>query len=136
MATTPAQLTFMPSPRTGDCAGSRTGPVATSFPSDWLPAPLRAPDGGIQDVIAYYYAGRPYYDPARIEAPTLLVSPHWDNDTPPCMARALLAQLPARSTNRLEILPERTHTMLMECHRLRLFECVQDFLAAPPGPRR
>ncbi len=92
---------------------------------------LRAPNGVIQDVVDYYYAGVPYFDPAAIRPPTLLVSPEWDNDTPPYMARALFEALPARATNRLEMLPEGTHTMLMERHRLRLLECVQAFLAAP-----
>jgi pimeloyl-ACP methyl ester carboxylesterase len=109
---------------------------ATDPKSDALDPPaLRAPNGVVQDVVEYYHAGRPYYDPARIKAPTLLASPQWDNDTPPYMARALFAMLPASADNRIELLPEGTHTMLMERNRLSLFKCVQDFLSPPGGHR-
>ncbi|QUS41004.1 alpha/beta fold hydrolase [Tardiphaga alba] len=95
------------------------------------PAELRAPNGVIQDVVEYYNVGRPYFDPARIEAPTLLVSPEWDNDTPPYMAHALFDRLPSRIENQLVSLPEGTHSMLMERNRLQLFTCVQSFLTSP-----
>lgn len=92
------------------------------------PPVLRAPNGVIQDVAEYYYVGRPYYDPARITAPTLLVVAEWDNDTPPYMAQMLFDLLPKSPANQHVVLPEGTHSILMERNRLALFSAVQCFL--------
>ena len=42
------------------------------------------------DVAATWWVGKPYYDPAKIAVPVLLVTAAWDSDVPPSMARALL----------------------------------------------
>ena len=36
------------------------------------PPVLRAPNGVVQDGLEFFSAGKPYYDPAKITAPTLL----------------------------------------------------------------
>ena len=50
------------------------------------PPTLRAPNGVQQDGDEFFSAGKPYYDPARITVPTLLVHAEWDRDTPAYMA--------------------------------------------------
>jgi pimeloyl-ACP methyl ester carboxylesterase len=89
---------------------------------------LRAPNGILLDSSNSYWIGKPYYDPALIKVPTLLVVAEWDRDTPTYMAEALAAHLVNAPYKRLSILPEGTHTIVMERNRMRLFEEVQRFL--------
>jgi pimeloyl-ACP methyl ester carboxylesterase len=89
---------------------------------------LRAPNGILLDSSNSYWIGKPYYDPAQITVPTLLLVGEWDADTPPYMAKALHERLTKAPYKRLAILPEGTHTILMERNRMRLFEDVQRFL--------
>ena len=57
------------------------------------PPVLRAPNGVVQDSADFFGAGKPYYDPAKITVPTLLVHAEWDRDTPPYMAQTLFPLL-------------------------------------------
>lgn len=98
------------------------------------PQVLRAPNGVLQDSRDYAQAGRPYWDPAKVRAPTLLVATEWDRDTPPAMAAAIFPLLTNSPGKRLVVLGEGTHTMLMERNRGTLFATVQAFLEeAPPA---
>jgi pimeloyl-ACP methyl ester carboxylesterase len=92
------------------------------------PPVLRAPNGSIADGREYWSAGRPFYDPAKITAPTLLVLGEWDQDTPPYMAQALFPLLTGSPGKRLVVLGEGTHGMWMERNRGALFQAVQVFL--------
>jgi pimeloyl-ACP methyl ester carboxylesterase len=92
------------------------------------PSVLRAPNGVLLDSREYAQAGRPYWDPAKVTAPTLLVVAEWDQDTPPPMAAAIFPLLTASPGKRLVMLGEGTHTMLMERNRGVLFSTVQGFL--------
>jgi pimeloyl-ACP methyl ester carboxylesterase len=92
---------------------------------------LRAPNGVIKDIREYWLADKPYYDPAKIEAPTLLVVAEWDQDTPPYMAQTLFGKLSSAPWKRLVMIGEGTHTVLMERNRLQLFREVQQFLDEP-----
>lgn len=92
------------------------------------PSVLRAPNGVLQDVREFWQANRPWYDPARISAPTLLVVGEWDRDTPPAMATTLFPLLTNSPGKRLVMLGEGTHTMMMERSRGALFQAVQVFL--------
>jgi len=92
------------------------------------PPVLRAPNGVVQDGLDYFGAGKPYYDPAKITAPTLLVLGEWDRDTPPYMAQTLFPLLTNSPGKRFVMLAEGTHTIIMERNRLKLFEAVQAFL--------
>lgn len=94
------------------------------------PPVIRAPNGVRQDGDEYWNAGRPLYDPAKITVPTLLVVGEWDADTPPALARTVYPLLVNAPAKRLVVLPEGTHTMVMERNRMALFETVQDFLEA------
>ena len=96
---------------------------------------LRAPNGVIQDSQEFFAAAppKPYWDPEKLVAPTLLVLGEWDRDTPPYMAQTLFPLLRNAAWKRLAILSEGTHTMLMEKNRVLLFRTVQQFLEeAPP----
>jgi len=89
---------------------------------------IRAPNGVVQDSQEYWAAGKAYYDPAKITVPTLLVHAEWDRDLPPYMAQTLFPLLVNSPGKRYVMLPEGTHTIIMEKNRLMLFEAVQAFL--------
>ncbi len=92
------------------------------------PPVLRAPNGVMADCAEYWWAGKPYYDPVKITAPTLLVTAAWDSDVPPTMARTLLPLLVNSPGKRLVELSQGTHNVMMEANRFALFEAVQEFL--------
>jgi len=92
------------------------------------PPVIRAPNGVIQDGQEFFSAGKPYYDPAKITVPTLLVGAEWDHDAPPYMAQTLFPLLVNSPGKRYVALAEGTHTIVMERNRLNLFEAVQAFL--------
>ncbi len=92
---------------------------------------LRAPNGVIQDLRNYWMAGKPYYDPANIRAPTLLIKAEWDQDTPAYMSQALFPLLKNAPAKRYVEIGEGTHTVIMEKNRLQLFREVQLFLDEP-----
>jgi pimeloyl-ACP methyl ester carboxylesterase len=119
---------------------------ATLIPSGWLeqwadatwatdpegskmnPPMLRAPNGTVQDTAEYWSSGKPYYDPAKISVPTLIVGAEWDADNPAYMRQALFPLLKNSLGKRYVELSEGTHTIMMEKNRLKLFEAVQSFL--------
>lgn len=89
---------------------------------------LRAPNGVLQDVRAYWLSDRPFYDPTKITAPTLITVAEWDQDTPPSMAMALFGKLTHAVAKRLVLIGEGTHTIIMERNRPQLMREVQVFL--------
>jgi len=95
---------------------------------------LRAPNGVIQDGQEFWAATppKPYWEPEKLVAPTLLVLAEWDKDTPPYMAQTLFPLLTNAAWKRLAILSEGTHTILMEKNRVLLFRTVQQFLEETP----
>lgn len=97
------------------------------------PSVLRAPNGVLQDSREYGQAGRPWWDPARVTAPALLVVGEWDRDTPPGMAAAIFPLLVNSPGKRLVMLGEGTHMMLLERNRGALFATVQAFLEEAGG---
>jgi pimeloyl-ACP methyl ester carboxylesterase len=101
-----------------------TDPVGAQM----TPPVVRAPNGVVQDSAEFFGAGKPYYDPAKITVPTLLVGAEWDRDTPPYMAQTLFPLLVNSPGKRYVALAEGTHTIIMERNRLKLFEAVQAFL--------
>jgi pimeloyl-ACP methyl ester carboxylesterase len=92
------------------------------------PAVLRAPNGVLADSAEYWQAGRPWWDPAKVTVPALLVVGEWDRDTPPAMATTIFPLLTASPGKRCVLLGEGTHTMIMERNRGALFQAVQVFL--------
>jgi pimeloyl-ACP methyl ester carboxylesterase len=97
------------------------------------PPVLRAPNGVLQDSRDFAQAGRPWWDPSKVTAPTLLVVGEWDRDTPPAMAAALFPLLTNSPGKRLVMLGEGTHTLMMERNRGTLFATVQGFLEEASG---
>jgi pimeloyl-ACP methyl ester carboxylesterase len=97
------------------------------------PAAIRAPNGVVADGAEYWSAGKAYYDPARITAPTLLIGAEWDRDAPPYMAQTLFPLLVNSPGKRYVMLAEGTHTICMERNRLELFKAVQAFLDEDGG---
>ena len=91
------------------------------------PPVLRAPNGVVQDGAEFFGAGKPYYDPAKIAVPTLLVLGEWDRDTPAYMAQTLFPLLVNAPGKRMVTLAEGTHTIIMERNRMDLFRAVQAF---------
>jgi pimeloyl-ACP methyl ester carboxylesterase len=89
---------------------------------------LRAPNGVIQDVRSYWASGKPYYDPAAIRVPVMLIKAEWDQDTPAYMAQALFPLLKNAPAKRYVEIGEGTHSVIMEKNRLQLFREVQLFL--------
>ncbi len=92
------------------------------------PPTLRAPNGSLQDGTEYWGAGKQFFDPTKITAPTLLIDAEWDRDAPPYMAQSLFPLLVNAPNKRYVELAEGTHTIIMEKNRLKLFEAVQAFL--------
>lgn len=94
------------------------------------PPVLRAPNGVVLDGQRFWSAGKPTFDPAALTMPVMLTLAEWDQDTPPYMAQTLFPLLTAAPHKRLVMLPEGTHSIIMERNRLDLFRVVQDFLDA------
>jgi pimeloyl-ACP methyl ester carboxylesterase len=92
------------------------------------PPAIRAPNGVLADNAEFWSSNKPYYDPAKITVPTLLVHGEWDRDLPPYMAQTLFPLLVNSPGKRYVMLAEGTHTILMEKNRLELFRTVQAFL--------
>jgi pimeloyl-ACP methyl ester carboxylesterase len=92
------------------------------------PAVLRVPNGPVADGREYWNAGRPWWDPAKVRAPTLIVVGEWDRTTPPALGLAIFGLLGASPGKRLVLLGEGTHNMWMERNRGALFQAVQVFL--------
>jgi pimeloyl-ACP methyl ester carboxylesterase len=93
-----------------------------------VPSVLRAPNGVLQDLREYWDAERPFYDPAKVTVPALLVLGEWDRDTPPSMATTLFPLLVNSPGKRLVMLAEGTHSIMLERNRGALFQAVQVFL--------
>jgi pimeloyl-ACP methyl ester carboxylesterase len=92
------------------------------------PPAIRAPNGVVQDCIETWWAGKPYYDPAKITVPALLITAAWDVDVPASMARTLFPLFVNSPGKRLVELAEGTHSVMMETNRFELFEAVQKFI--------
>jgi len=89
---------------------------------------LRAPNGVLADVRAYWLSGKPQYDPANIRVPTLLIHAEWDADLPSYQAQAYFAKLVNAPYKRFIELGEGTHTVMMEKNRMQFFREVSHFL--------
>jgi pimeloyl-ACP methyl ester carboxylesterase len=92
------------------------------------PPLLRAPNGVLADVRAYWLAGKPQYDPANIKVPTLLIHAEWDADLPSYQAQAYFTKLTNAPYKRFVELGEGTHTIIMEKNRMQFFREVAGFL--------
>ncbi|HEX9324042.1 MAG TPA: alpha/beta fold hydrolase [Xanthobacteraceae bacterium] len=92
------------------------------------PPILRAPNGVLADLRAYWLVGKPQYDPANIKVPTLLIHAEWDADLPSYQAHAYFAKLANAPYKRFVELGEGTHTIIMEKNRMQFFREAAGFL--------
>lgn len=92
------------------------------------PPVLRVPTGAVADWLASWGAGKPYWRPDRISAPTLVVQGEWDAETPPDQGLSVFAALSGASNRRYVLIGEATHTVLFEKNRHQLYRAVQGFL--------
>jgi pimeloyl-ACP methyl ester carboxylesterase len=95
------------------------------------PPVVRAPNGIIEDLQKYWMSNKPYYDPANITVPTLIILAEWDADTPPYMAQEIFANLKNTPVKRMVMIGEGTHSVVVEKNRVQLFREVQLFLEEP-----
>jgi pimeloyl-ACP methyl ester carboxylesterase len=95
------------------------------------PPVIRVPNGAFKDFSEYWGAGKQFYDPTAIRAPTLLVVGEWDTTTPPARVQELLKHLTGSNDRRLLILSEGSHQMALEKNRMHLIRAVQGFLEEP-----
>jgi pimeloyl-ACP methyl ester carboxylesterase len=90
--------------------------------------PFSAPNGCIKDIAQYWMAGRPLYDPGRINMPCLMVVGTDDVDTPPSQSRKVFNRLGSQAKSFMEV-ADGTHFMLFEPVREELFSTVREFLS-------
>ena len=105
--------------------------AATVLASDPNPSSktLRAPAGVVKDVLENWGQGRPTYDPAKIQAPTLIVVGEWDHETTPEQGREVFARLEAAADRRFLLIGRATHSMLLERQAPVLRAAVEAFLS-------
>ncbi|MCC8959630.1 alpha/beta fold hydrolase [Bradyrhizobium sp. Pear77] len=89
---------------------------------------IRVPNGASKDWRNYWLAGKPFYDPAEILAPVLLVQAEWDAETPPYMGRTLFPLLVNSRRKQSICFGEGTHLPTFERNRLNIFAAIQTFL--------
>ena len=92
------------------------------------PPQLRAPDGVYAEFTQYWRAGKPFYDPADIRVPTLLIHAEWDADLPSYMAHQVFAHLTRAPYKRFVELGQGTHTVMLEKNRKQFFDEIRAFL--------
>ena len=92
------------------------------------PPKLRAPNGVFAEFTQFWRAGKPFYDPAGIKVPTLLIHAEWDADLPSYMAQAYFARLTNAPYKRLVELGQGTHTVMLEKNRKQFFDEIRTFL--------
>ncbi len=92
------------------------------------PPMLRAANGVNVEFDSFWRAGKPFYDPGKITAPTLLIHAEWDADLPSYMAQAFFAKLTAAPYKRFAELGEGTHSVMLEKNRMQFFHEILGFL--------
>jgi pimeloyl-ACP methyl ester carboxylesterase len=92
------------------------------------PPVVRAPNGVIKDIVDFWGAGKPTWEPEKIRVPTLLILAEWDQDTPLYMAQEVFAKLTNAPYKRHVVIGEGTHAVALEKNRMHLINQVQSFL--------
>jgi pimeloyl-ACP methyl ester carboxylesterase len=92
------------------------------------PPKLRAPNGVFAEFTQFWRAGKPFYDPADITAPTLLIHAEWDADLPSYMAHNVFARLTHAPYKRFVEIGQGTHSVMLEKNRKQFFDEILTFL--------
>lgn len=90
---------------------------------------IRAVNGPIQDIREFWAAGKPFYDPGRIEVPVLLIHGEWDIDVPLALAQDYFSHLTGSPDKRWLELGEATHMLMLEKNRRQAYDALARFLA-------
>lgn len=86
-----------------------------------------APNGVVQDRRDYWAAGRAFYDPGEIKAPTLLIHGEWDHDVPLDATQALFLRLTGTAYKRWIEIGQASHMLILERHRRQAFDAIAAF---------
>jgi len=99
------------------------------------PAVVRTPNGSLQDMRDYWFAGKPYWDPAQVTVPTLVVRGEWDGVLPLGETLGVFNALTNAHSKRMVVVGAGSHMMFIERNREQLFREVQLFLdeSTPSG---
>jgi pimeloyl-ACP methyl ester carboxylesterase len=89
---------------------------------------VRFPSGPSVDVDDLRH-GQAYYDPARIQAPTLLVRGEWDAWPNDADYKQLFERLTGAAERQYAVIPHGTHVMHLEAAHNALWKAVETFLA-------
>ncbi|HFZ1676645.1 TPA: alpha/beta hydrolase [Klebsiella pneumoniae] len=88
---------------------------------------FRASNGPVQDIREYWTAGKPYYNPADIEVPLLLIHGEWDRDVPINLAQDFFLHATGTSDKRWIEIGGATHMVVLEKNRHKVFNALSDF---------
>jgi pimeloyl-ACP methyl ester carboxylesterase len=97
-------------------------------PRGTVPNSILAPSGAIQDIREYWAAGRPFYDPAEIRVPVLLIHAEWDVDVTFDTARDFFSRLTAAPYRRWIEIGQGTHMVILEKNRWQAVNSIIEFL--------
>jgi pimeloyl-ACP methyl ester carboxylesterase len=111
-------------------AALATDPVGATL----NPPVVRTPNGSLQDIRDYWFAGKPYWDPSRVSAPTLVVRGEWDGVTTLADTLGVFNALANAHSKRLVVVGAGSHMVLIEKNREQLFREVQLFLDEGAAP--
>jgi len=84
----------------------------------------------------YWFAGKAYWDPSWVTAPTLVLRGEWDGVSTMAEALSVFNALSNAQSKRFVVIGSGSHMMLIKRNREQLFREVQLFLdeTAPVAP--
>lgn len=94
---------------------------------------FKASNGPIQDIREYWSANKPYYDPANIEVPVILIHGEWDIDVPVDLAQEWFLRATSSPEKRWFEIGEATHMLILEKNRLSAIHALTDFISTSRG---
>jgi len=123
----PVSRAFFASIFTRDKAGTSDPSVATAFADSALPYGDSVPTGTYLDMVTEL----PIVDPARINAPTLVIRGQFDGIATEEDVLAFFSRLP-NADRQFVIVPGAAHSAGFSYNRERFWYAVRSFLTAPP----
>ena len=97
-------------------------------PRGTAPNTILAPSGAIQDIREYWAADRPFYDPAEIRVPVLLIHAEWDVDVTFETTRDFFSKLTAAPYRRWIEIGQGTHMVILEKNGWQAVNAIIAFL--------
>lgn len=90
---------------------------------------FKSGNGPIQDIREYWTANKPYYDPAEITVPVMLIHGEWDIDVPIDLAHDWFLRATGSPEKRWLEIGEATHMLILEKNRLSAIHALIDFIS-------